>query len=81
MIKEGDLDGKGSIICGGDVREKAVYISDSHQLRIEIFTIEDSTKAHFLLKYQGIKQLVYLHVPVLFVLTCNNLLSLSGKTL
>ena len=51
VINEGHGEGRGAVICGGGTeRERSVYLSHLHVIRINIYK---TTTAHFLLKYNG----------------------------
>ncbi len=41
-------------ICGGEQRVRNIYMSDTHEIHVEIVpTHNDDKSAEFLLKYQG----------------------------
>ncbi len=41
-------------ICGGEQRVRNVYMSDTHEIQVEVMsTHHDVESAEFLLKYQG----------------------------
>ena len=51
-IKEEKM--KGATVCGGEKRIKNIYLSDSHQLTIEIIPSQSTENAaEFLLQYEG----------------------------
>ena len=52
VISEGE--GRRVVVCGGDAREKTVYISMSNSITIQVYNSRVSREsAQFLLKYQG----------------------------
>ena len=41
-------------VCGGDRRQRMVYLSESNSIEIKVMTITDDERhGHFLLKYEG----------------------------
>ncbi len=40
-------------VCGGEQRQKCVYISETNSVKIQIMNIFDAELVHFLIKYEG----------------------------
>lgn len=51
----GVLHSQGQVICGGDVREKNVYLSQKHQVLLDVYdSANEADTRHFVIKYNGL---------------------------
>ncbi len=54
QILEPRMKSASTTICGGELRVRNIYMSDTHEIQVEIVpTHNDEETAEFLLKYQG----------------------------
>ena len=54
QIHEPQMKSASTTICGGEQRVRNIYMSDTHEIHVEIVpTHNDDKSAEFLLKYQG----------------------------
>ena len=54
IIREGGMQTQGSVVCGGDLREKTVYLSKDNVLQLDVYgSANDAQARHFIIKYQG----------------------------
>ena len=52
-IVEEESVGRSTVICGGDTREKHVYLSSSNEISIQITGRKTNPVNHFIIKYEG----------------------------
>ena len=58
-------------ICGGDRRQKNVYMSKSNSLTVQLFTPQSGNQAgHFLIKYQGELHQGKYNLVLFYLVTC-----------